>query len=201
MHRRFNALTLQRTNQRRRRPVLQRSVLRPGALSYGPQDAGQIGTVRLSARGGTDIPPHTVNPKVIRVVRIGGQLITATPSYTLTPNKISLQDSTDYGISPTLRYLTVRVIQARVYLESPPATATQPAIGVVLTDLFSDAVFADRPVAGATCATTGCRFCLAVRQTEFAAGIATAIATVASDGAIPAGTIIQFVLDVTVEFV
>jgi len=160
----------------------------------------QVGTKRLANRNGQRIPVHTTNPKVQRVVRIQSTFTNASPTYSITPSVLRIQDATDYTGTSTARYAFVRVLSARLYVDSPAASLTVPAYGAALVDSANGVQFTDRPVGGSTLATVGMMYCLQTRQSQFPTTSVTLIGTATTDGIVAVGNTISFTLDVLVEF-
>jgi len=184
---------------RRKRARRNGKTFRPVRHRELRQDVG-IGTLRKRVSG-HQIPEHTERNKVQRIVRLSGQLTPSAPLFTISPDSVSSRDALDYlNSSAVLRYLDVRLISVKVWLESAAPTLSQPSFGVRLVDFASGTTYQTRPVSGQTYAAVGCQLCLETRSVVFLASDPTVVAEINSDITIPVGASLYFVCDVLCEF-
>jgi len=145
------------------------------------------------------IPDHTANPRVTRIVRLYGSLVTATPTVSVSYGTLGSQDSTDYGVG-AFRYQYMRVSMCKVWLEIPNGLSVAilpPTLQV--TDSTGYRV-SDRGLAGSRYARAGMEFSWSTQQTIAAANSAAVIFVVSTDITIPSSTIIPVTIDVVCEF-
>jgi len=177
--------------------VVRSSVLR-SQLNQIRQEA-QVPPVRI--RIPNDVPQHTVDPSVMRVVRQLVQLTFGAPTYTCTANLISIQDATDYTGSATLRYTTVRIVSAKIWFEMPPASLTLGSPSLLVTDATASlAQFRDTGTLGQQYAKVGYQMPFSLRHQVLACTDTTPLFRVDSDQSITTGQVINVVVDTLVEF-
>jgi hypothetical protein len=150
----------------------------------------------------THIPQHNVAPSVTRTVRLLRNLISASPSYLLTRNDISIQDAIDYTTSSAaLRYENMRVIQVRVWAESPNSlSVSQSPYGLIVTEYTSGFAITDNPITGSRLNAVGLRFPFNVRTAVFICTDTTPLVAISCTQSIAATTNFLVTIDVTVEF-
>jgi len=147
------------------------------------------------------VPRHLIAPRVTRSVRIVTILNTGAPTYTLTYNKLALQDASDYLGSSTLRYDTMRVNSVKVWLESPAAlAANDSSVGLILTDVNTGYAISDRPTVGSRMAKASFLFALVNRNNIVATSSTNNLVTVTTDIAIASTVQVVVTIDTIVEF-
>jgi hypothetical protein len=147
------------------------------------------------------VPQHIANPSVQRVVRIEATLTSAAPVFTLTPEALMYQDGLDYLATMINRYVSMRVVQCRIWAESPNnLSVSQNPYGIVVVETLSGFSITDRPNTGAALSAVGIRFPFTIRSTVFQAFDLTSLLTVASDQTIATSTDFLVTIDTTVEF-
>jgi len=114
----------------------------PKTPIISPRD---LNTCRIT---GTEQPPeNTNNPPISKKVRVSGAYTGSAYTWNGTPNAIALEDGNDYLGSGTLRYTTLRIERAEVWLGlSAVGTGQAPLLSI--TDGYSQVVFSDQPNLG-----------------------------------------------------
>lgn len=142
-----------------------------------------------------------INPKVQRWVREVGFFTPASGTFSVSYSVLASRDAVDYGLSAgTPRYSSMRVLRGRAWLESPQPLITQPAFGLILTDLVSDVSFQARSVGSNRYASVGCWFCLETRQAQVSTTSSSLVASISTDTVVPATGLLAFTFDLFCEF-
>jgi len=188
-----------RNNQRPRRQQPRRARRNNRVLPVSQRDPALFATTLYNIPD--EIPVHTRNPRVTRVVRFNGNLNSAAPSFAVTYAFIATQDANDYSIA-TSRYLELRVQQVRAWVESPSGLSVAvPTFGAVLTETGTGYSVNDRGLTGSQYSRTGFRFSFALRSAIVLATSTTSVVTLTTDNTIPATTLLPYTIDITVEFI
>jgi hypothetical protein len=173
--------------------------LNPRNPTLGPVPAIPHLTTRRWNTTGFAIPDRTYNPWINKVVRISGTLSSASPTIPITYNALALEDASDYGNS-VVRYLGIRVLAARLYVESYPTTTTAPSVGASLQEGLTGTTFTARPVSGSSYAAVGLVCSMATAMDTVVTSSTIVVLTVGSDVSVPEGNFVAITLDVWCSF-
>jgi hypothetical protein len=154
--------------------------------------------IPMNSRG-VRVPSFTVNPRVTRTVRAQGVLTNDVPAYEVTYVELAQIDESSYG-STSARYVSIRVQNVKVWLDSPPPLYSQPATGVTVTETLSGFLVSDRPVPGESLACVGMKFSLQQREQIRPVTSTDIICTITTDITLPPTSQVYFVADFIVEF-
>jgi hypothetical protein len=191
---------LRRRQNRRSQGTMQRfSRLNLRNPTRGPVPAIPHLTTHRWNTAGFSIPDRTYNPWINKVVRISGMLSSVTPTIPITYSALALEDASDYGTA-VVRYLGIRVLAARLYVESYPTTSTAPSIGAYLEESLSGTAFEARPVSGASYAAVGLVCSMETAMNTVTTVSATVILLVGTDIPVPVVNTVRFTLDVWCSF-
>jgi hypothetical protein len=153
----------------------------------------------LVTRVPPDIPRHIIGPPVTRVIRLQISLNSSAQSYDVTAHGLAIQDGLDYLGSSVVRYGTIRIIHANVWMESFEGTSTLTAPGLVLIDAVYGNSYVDRATSGHTYAKVGLQMPFIDRTTFVATSDTATSLTIACDQSITSGQTISVIADVRVE--
>lgn len=147
------------------------------------------------------VPDHIVSPSVTRIVRILNSLTSTNSTYTLTYNKIALQDAQDYTSTNNLRYSSCRVTAVRAWAESPNALAVaQNPYGLGIQESVTGFEIFSRPISGSRICAVHLSLPFSVRSSIAATSSTTAICVLFCDQTIATSTDFDVAIDATVEF-
>jgi len=158
-----------------------------------------MGTSRMRA-GRHDIPRHTTNPKVTRIVRLQINLTTEIQSVSVTWQQVLYQDGLDYlGTVTTPRYTTLRIINVRVYFDwNLTNNAGNPGLSVIETSTGTE--FTDIPTGGISVANVGMLFSFPTRSYTASDADTNPICTIGFVYTAGASTNVNVYADFLVEF-
>lgn len=126
---------------------------------------------------GSNIPKRIIDPKVRKVQRLYFDLSDTTPSVTVTGGDIGTGDANDYAVSGVAyRYNKLRVDWVKVWLDQ--GVASNPSVGLSVTDLSSGITFTDYPAIANTLAAIGMQFGMYTRSTMLIISSTTTLITI-----------------------